>query len=180
MSGSRGKCRCRRIAPRFKRREPRRRFRRMPEPNSGDRCSRGCRLVRFLDRKIAARLPTLCPRRVEWRMIPNYRDFTIGSMLKGTDQSPARSALLTANWRGCEGDCHGGGSIWEGGKGCSVGGFDARNARIDARLGDERKLARELTEERHQSGKAVHRRFCPECGSQILSEPDALPGVAII
>src|SRR5215831_14210503 len=103
MSGSRGKCRCRRIAPRFKRREPRRRFRRMPEPNSGDRCSRGCRLVRFLDRKIAARLPTLCPRRVEWRMIPNYRDFTIGSMLKGTDQSPARSALLTANWCGCEG-----------------------------------------------------------------------------
>ena len=38
MSGSRGKCRCRRIAPRFKRhREPRHRFRRMPEPNSGDR-----------------------------------------------------------------------------------------------------------------------------------------------
>jgi len=26
-------------------RQPRRRFRRMPEPNSGDRCSRGCRLV---------------------------------------------------------------------------------------------------------------------------------------
>jgi catechol 2,3-dioxygenase-like lactoylglutathione lyase family enzyme len=45
MSGSRGKWRCRRIAPRFKRRrEPRRRFRRMPEPNSEDRCSRGCRL----------------------------------------------------------------------------------------------------------------------------------------
>src|SRR5215831_11117817 len=31
------------------------------KPNSGDRCSRGCRLVRFLDRKIAARLPTLYP-----------------------------------------------------------------------------------------------------------------------
>src|SRR5215470_15044667 len=103
MSDSRGKCRCRRIAPRFKRRrKPRRRSRRMPEPNSGDRCSRGCRLVRFLDRKIAARLPTRYPRRVEWRMIPDYRDFTIGSMFKGTDQSPARSALLTANWRGCE------------------------------------------------------------------------------
>src|SRR5262250_3289819 len=80
-------------------REPRRRFRRMPEPNSGDRCSRGCRLVR--GRKIAARLPTLYPRWVERRMIPDYRDFTIGSMFKGTDQSPARSALLTANWRGC-------------------------------------------------------------------------------
>src|SRR6516225_4342049 len=36
-------------------------------------------------------------------MISDYRDFTIGSMLRGTDQSPARSALLTANWRGCEG-----------------------------------------------------------------------------
>src|SRR5215831_5633735 len=103
MSGSRGKCRCGRLAPRFKRRrEPRRRFRRMPEPNNRDRCSREYRLVRFLDRKIAARLPTLYPRRVEWRMIPDYRAFTIGSMFKGTDQSPARSALLTANWRGCE------------------------------------------------------------------------------
>src|SRR5215813_2059380 len=87
----------------LRRRDPRRRFHRMPEPNSGDRCSRGCRLVRFLDRKIVARLPTLYPRRVEWTMIPDYRDFTIGSMFKGTDQSPARSALLTANWRGCEG-----------------------------------------------------------------------------
>ena len=37
-------------------------------------------------------------------MIPDYLDFTIGSMFKGTDQSPARSALLTANWRGCEGE----------------------------------------------------------------------------
>jgi len=41
--------------------EPRRRFRRMPEPNSGARCNRACGLVRFLDRKIAARLPTLYP-----------------------------------------------------------------------------------------------------------------------
>src|SRR5262252_4764570 len=52
-----------------------------------------------------------------------------------------------------------GGSIREGGKGRSVGGFDARNARIDARLGDERKLARELTEERHQN-VACRRRYC--------------------
>src|SRR5215471_2763221 len=35
-------------------------------------------------------------------MIPDYRAFIIGSVFKGTDQSPARSALLTANWRGCE------------------------------------------------------------------------------
>ena len=33
---------------------------------------------------------------------------------------------------------------------------------------------------RGDSGKEVHRRFCPECGSTITSEPDALPGVAII
>ena len=46
--GTRGKCRCRRIAPRLKgRREPGRRVRRMPEPNSRDRRSRGSRLVRF-------------------------------------------------------------------------------------------------------------------------------------
>jgi hypothetical protein len=30
------------------------------------------------------------------------------------------------------------------------------------------------------SGMVVHRRFCPECGSTILSEPDAFQGVAII
>jgi hypothetical protein len=34
--------------------------------------------------------------------------------------------------------------------------------------------------DRGDSGNAVSRRFCPECGSQILSEPEARPGVAII
>ena len=70
MSGSRGKCRCRRIAPRFeRRREPRRRFRRMPEPNSGDRCRRGCR-------KIAARCPDVPSDQIECWRSPDYHDFT--------------------------------------------------------------------------------------------------------
>ena len=49
---SSGKCRCRRIARSRvgscggARREPRRRLRRMPEPNSGDRRGLGCRLKR--------------------------------------------------------------------------------------------------------------------------------------
>ena len=30
------------------------------------------------------------------------------------------------------------------------------------------------------SGKALYRRFCPDCGSPILTDADALPGVAII
>jgi hypothetical protein len=30
------------------------------------------------------------------------------------------------------------------------------------------------------SGKAVSRRFCPECGSPIISEVEVMPGVAII
>ena len=30
------------------------------------------------------------------------------------------------------------------------------------------------------SGKEVRRRFCPECGSTITSEPEAFPGVTII
>jgi hypothetical protein len=30
------------------------------------------------------------------------------------------------------------------------------------------------------SGKAIHRRFCPECGSGIVDEADALPGMTII
>jgi len=33
---------------------------------------------------------------------------------------------------------------------------------------------------RGDSGKEVHRQFCPECGSTITSAPDALPGVEII
>jgi hypothetical protein len=59
-------------------------------------------LTRFSDRKIAARLPTRYPRQVECRMIPNYRDFTIGSIFRGTDQPSTRSAPLIAQWRGCE------------------------------------------------------------------------------
>lgn len=30
------------------------------------------------------------------------------------------------------------------------------------------------------SGKAVHRRFCPDCGSPVITEADALPDVVII
>jgi hypothetical protein len=51
------------------------------------------------------------------------------------------------------------GSIGEDGKGRSVGGFDTCNARIYARLSDERQLARELTEERHED-VACRRRHC--------------------
>ena len=34
--------------------------------------------------------------------------------------------------------------------------------------------------DRGDSGKAVYRRFCPDCGSPILSEIEARPSVAII
>jgi hypothetical protein len=30
------------------------------------------------------------------------------------------------------------------------------------------------------SGKPVHRRFCPNCGSGVVTEVDILPGVAIV
>ena len=30
------------------------------------------------------------------------------------------------------------------------------------------------------SGKPIHRRFCPNCGSSLLDEADALPDVAMI
>jgi hypothetical protein len=30
------------------------------------------------------------------------------------------------------------------------------------------------------SGKPIHRRFCPECGSGIMEEADALPGMMMI
>jgi hypothetical protein len=30
------------------------------------------------------------------------------------------------------------------------------------------------------SGKPMHRRFCPECGSSILDEADALPGMVMV
>jgi hypothetical protein len=29
-------------------------------------------------------------------------------------------------------------------------------------------------------GRNVHRRFCPECGSPVLTESDAMPGVIVI
>ena len=30
------------------------------------------------------------------------------------------------------------------------------------------------------TGKPIHRRFCPECGSGIVDEADALPGIVMI
>ncbi len=33
---------------------------------------------------------------------------------------------------------------------------------------------------RGDTGKAIHRRFCPECGSGLMDEADALPGVAMV
>jgi len=30
------------------------------------------------------------------------------------------------------------------------------------------------------SGQSIHRRFCPECGSGIVDEADALPGIAMV
>ena len=30
------------------------------------------------------------------------------------------------------------------------------------------------------SGKSIHRRFCPECGSGILDEAEALPDIAMV
>jgi hypothetical protein len=30
------------------------------------------------------------------------------------------------------------------------------------------------------TGKPVHRRFCPECGSSVMDEADALPGIAMM
>lgn len=30
------------------------------------------------------------------------------------------------------------------------------------------------------TGKPIHRRFCPECGSGVIDEADALPGMAMV
>ena len=30
------------------------------------------------------------------------------------------------------------------------------------------------------SGKILHRRFCPNCGSGVIAEPDAMPGVLVV
>jgi hypothetical protein len=35
-------------------------------------------------------------------------------------------------------------------------------------------------EDTGESGQPVHRRFCPECGSPIISEVDSMPGLALI
>lgn len=33
---------------------------------------------------------------------------------------------------------------------------------------------------RGDSGKPIHRRFCPECGSGLMDEAEALPGIAMV
>src|SRR5215471_2706793 len=58
---------------------------------------------RVSDRKIVARRPHVLSDQIEYRRSPDYHDFTISSVFRATDQPPTRSALLTANWRGCEG-----------------------------------------------------------------------------
>jgi hypothetical protein len=35
-------------------------------------------------------------------------------------------------------------------------------------------------EDKGDSGKAVYRRFCPNCGSGIIDEVDVLPGLTIV
>jgi hypothetical protein len=35
-------------------------------------------------------------------------------------------------------------------------------------------------DDRGDSGKILHRRFCPDCGSSIVNEGDAMPGVSIV
>jgi hypothetical protein len=34
--------------------------------------------------------------------------------------------------------------------------------------------------DRGDSGKSLYRRFCPECGSSIMDEAEAMPGVVMI
>src|SRR6516165_6461527 len=57
---------------------------------------------RVSDRKIVARYPDVPRDQVEPGRSPDYHDFTTSSVCRGTGQPPTRSALLTANWRGCE------------------------------------------------------------------------------
>jgi hypothetical protein len=35
-------------------------------------------------------------------------------------------------------------------------------------------------EDRGDSGKAMYRRFCPDCGSTLMDEAEAMPGVTMI
>jgi hypothetical protein len=58
------------------------------------------RFHKISNRKIAARLPRLCSRQVERRVIPDYYDLTTGSAFSATGQLPTRGALDTAKWRG--------------------------------------------------------------------------------
>src|ERR1700745_2840781 len=98
MSGTRGKCRCRRIALRLRAGESLAvEFVACVKPNSSDRRSRGSRLVRlFRSQNYGAVTHALAETgRVEDD--PKLSRFYNGLYLQG-DRS-----LLTANWRGCEG-----------------------------------------------------------------------------
>src|SRR5215472_400908 len=76
----------------------------MPEPNTGDRSGRGSRS-------------------------PDYQDFTTSSVFRGTGQPPTRSALLTANWRGC--CCRGFCMLASGG---ATGPFAPRNRWVGSEI----------------------------------------------
>ena len=72
-----------------------------PEPNNEDRNGHGFPVSKkFLDRKIAARLPRRCPRQVERRIIADYSNFTrycLHSDRSASDASRAGERKLGAH-----------------------------------------------------------------------------------
>jgi len=72
----------------------------MPEPNTGDRNSYGSRLYEFRTAKLRRGSRDVCPRPGTARMIEDYYDFPMGSDFSAVGQSPTRTAMVAANWRG--------------------------------------------------------------------------------
>jgi hypothetical protein len=62
--------------------------------------TRGSSAIKISNRKIAVRLPRLCSRQVERRVIPDYRDLQWVLPSAATGQLPTRGALDTPKWRG--------------------------------------------------------------------------------
>src|SRR5215831_10214817 len=76
--------------------------RRMPEPNTGDRNSHSSRVEEFRTAKLRRGSPDVCPGPGWARVIEDYYDFPMGSGFCAVGQSRTPTAMVAANWRGCD------------------------------------------------------------------------------
>ena len=74
----------------------------MPEPNTSDRNSHGSRVNEYPTAKLWRGSPDICPRPDAVRKIEDYYVFPMGYDFYAVGQSRTPTAMVAANWRGCD------------------------------------------------------------------------------